>query len=105
MPVFLKGVLVTPSTKPVPKSIPGRRSYNEALRKLVTEIEEARKNGHYGIRAMVEYLNSKGITAPNGRGWSYTTLHAALERLEELRATEGPRSKSAAASARPSRPR
>ncbi len=105
MPVFLNGVLVRPSTKPTPKSISGRRSYNELIKKLVPEIEGARKNGHYGIREMVDYLNAKGLTAPNGRSFNYTTLNLILKRLGELGATEGPRSISAAASARPSRPR
>jgi hypothetical protein len=105
MPVFLNGVLVTPTTKPIPKPTSGRRSYNEDIKTLVPVIEDARKNGNYGIRAIVDYLNAKGVTAPSGRRWSYTTLHTALERLEALGATEGPRSISAAASARPSRPR
>src|SRR6266702_3907409 len=103
MPVFLNGILVPPTTKPMPMPTPGRRSYNEDIKKLVPVMGEARKNGHYGIRAMVDYLNAKGVTAPNGRRWSYTTLHTALERLEALGAIEGPRSISAAASARPSR--
>jgi hypothetical protein len=83
---------------------PGRRSYNEDIKKLVPVIEDARKNGHHGIRVMVDHLNAKGVTTPNGRRWSYTTLHTALERLEALGEIKGPRSISAAASARPSRP-
>ena len=101
MPVIICGTPLVPKKKP----IPGRPSFNEAIKKLVPTIEDARKNGHYGVQEIADYLNDKGITVPNGRRFSYTTLHRILERLEELGLTEGPRSVSEGASARRCRPR
>jgi hypothetical protein len=89
-----------PLSKPKGKPIPGRPSYNEAIKKLVPAIKEAREKGHYGVREMADYLNSKGISAPSGRPFSYTTLHDILERLWELGVTEGTRPISEAASKR-----
>ena len=101
MPVTICGTPSVPKKKPML----GRPRYNEAIKKLAPAIEEARKNGHYGVQEIADYLNDKGITAPNGRRFSYTTLHRILERLEELGLTEGPRSVSEGASARRYRPR
>jgi hypothetical protein len=44
-------------------------------------------------------------TFPNGRRFTYTTLHRILKRLGELGLTKGPRSVSEGASARRYRPR
>jgi recombinase-like protein len=101
MPVIICGTPFVPKKKP----IPGRPRYNEAIKKLVPAIEEARKNGHYGVQEIADYLNDKGITAPNGRRFTYTTLHRILKRLGELGLTKGPRSVSEGASARRYRPR
>jgi hypothetical protein len=84
------------------KLVSGRQSFNEAIKKLAPAIEEARKNGHYGVQEIADYL---GFVAPNGRRFTYTTLHRILKRLEELGLTKGPRSVSEGASARRYRPR
>jgi DNA-binding Lrp family transcriptional regulator len=97
MPVIFCGVPVVTTKKPVS----GRQSFNEAIKKLAPAIEEARKNGHYGVQEIADYLN----VAPNGRRFTYTTLHRILKRLEELGLTKGPRSVSEGASARRYRPR
>jgi Recombinase len=99
MPVIFCGAPVTK------KSISGRQSFNEAIKKLAPAIEEARKNGHCGVQEIADYLNDNGFMAPNGRRFTYTTLHRILEQLEELGLTKGPRSVSEGASARRYRPR
>jgi hypothetical protein len=97
-------ICVTPSM-PKKKPIPGRPKYNEAIKKLAPAIEEARKNGHYGVQEIADYLNDNGFVAPNGRRFTYTTLHRTLKRLGKLGLTKGPRSVSEGASARRYRPR
>jgi hypothetical protein len=88
MPVTFCGIPVVTTKKPVS----GRQSFNEAIKKLAPAIEEARKNGHYGVQEIAGHLNDHGFTAPNGRRFSYTTLHRILKRLGELGLTKGPRS-------------
>jgi hypothetical protein len=83
------------------KALPGRPSYNEAIKKLVPAIKEARQNGHHAVGAIADYLNAKGIIAPSGRPFSYATLHSILVRLEDLRLADAPRSKSEAAQQKP----
>jgi hypothetical protein len=90
MPVTFGGTSVAPTKKPVL----GRQSYNEAIKKLTPHIAEARKNGRLGIQEIADYLNEKGIKAPSGRSFTYTTLY---------RATDATRAVSDAVSARPSR--
>jgi len=97
VPVIFNGVLLRPNVK----ALPGRPSYNEAIKKLVPAIKEARKNGHHAVGAIANYLNAKGITAPSGRPFTYATLHSILVRLEELRLADAPRSISEAASQQP----
>jgi Recombinase len=99
MPVTFCGTLVGPTKKPVL----GRQSYNEAIKKLVPHIAEARKNGRYGTQEIADYLNEKGIKAPSGRSFTYTTLYRAINRLWKMRLTDATRAVSDAASARPSR--
>ena len=101
MPVIFCGAPVVTTKKPVS----GRQSFNEAIKKLAPAIEEARKNGHYGVQEIADYLNDNGFVAPNGRRLTYTTLHRILKRLDELSLTKGPRSVSEGASARRYRPR
>jgi hypothetical protein len=97
VPVTINGVLVRPEVK----VLPGRPSYNEAIKKLMPAIKEARANGHHAVRAIVDYLNAKDIKAPSGRPFTYGTLHLILVRLEEMRLADGPRLISEAASQRP----
>jgi hypothetical protein len=101
MPVIFCGAPVVTTKKPVS----GRQSFNEAIKKLAPAIEEARKNGHYGVQEIADYLNDNGFVAPNGRRFTYTTLHRILKRLGEQDLTKGPRSVSEGASARRYRPR
>ena len=101
MPVIFCGAPVVTTKKPVS----GRQSFNEATNKLAPAIEEARKNGHYGVQEIADYLNDKSFVAPNGRRFTYTTLHRILKRLGELGLTKGPRSVSEGASVRRYRPR
>jgi Recombinase len=101
MPVILCGTPVVTTKKPAS----GRQSFNEAIKKLAPAIEEARKNGHCGVQEIADYLNENGFVAPNGRRFTYTTLHRILKRLEELGLTKVPRSVSSGASARRYRPR
>jgi hypothetical protein len=100
MPVIFCGPVV--ATK---KPVLGRKSYNEAIKKLTPYIAEARKNGRYAIREIADYLNEKGIKAPSGRTFTYTTLNRAVDRLWKMRLTDASRSVSEAVSARSSRPR
>lgn len=102
MPVIINGVLFTPPPKP---KAPGRPSYNEKIKKLPPAINEARENGHLGIREMVNYLNARGVLTPSGKPFSYSTLRDILMRLEELRVIDGPRSISEAGSNRRCGPR
>jgi len=94
-----------PLPAPPKTELLGRPSYNEKIKKLVSAIKEARENGHWRIRDMVDYFNTKGIPAPSGGSFSYTTLHDILVRLEELRVIDGPRSISEAGSKRRYSPR
>ena len=71
MPVIFCGAPVVTTKKPVS----GRQSFNEAIKKLAPAIEEARKNGHYGVQEIADYLNDNGFVPPNGRRYTYTTLH------------------------------
>ena len=71
MPVIFCGAPVVTTKKPVS----GRQSFNEAIKKLAPAIEEAGKNGHYGVQEIADYLNDNGFVAPNGRRFTYTTLH------------------------------
>ena len=91
MPVIFCGIPVV-TTK---KLVSGRQSFNEAIKKLAPAIEEARKNGHYGVQEIAGYSNDHGFMAPNGRRFTYTTLHRILERLEragpDKRTQIGPR--------------
>jgi hypothetical protein len=96
VPVTINGVLVRPEVK----KLPGRPSYNDAIKKLMPAIKEARANGHHAVRAMVNHLNAKDVKAPSGRPFTYGTLHLILVRLEELRLADGTRSISEAASQR-----
>jgi hypothetical protein len=97
VPVIFNGVLFRPNVK----ALPGRPSYNEAIKKLVPAIHEARKNGHHAVGAIASYLNAKGITAPSGRPFSYATLHSILLRLWELGLADPSRSKTEAAQQKP----
>jgi len=85
--------------------IPGRLNYNTKLARLVPAIEEARENGHRSTQAIAQFLNTKGVRAPSRRQFTYTTLNRILVRLAKLGLAKGPRSVSAAASARPAMPR
>jgi hypothetical protein len=101
MPVIFCGTPVVPIKKPVL----GRQSYNEAIKKLVPYIAEARKNGRYGIQEIADYLNEKGIKAPSRRFFTYTTMNRIIERLWKMRLTDPSRTVSEAVSARASKPR
>ena len=101
MPVVFCGTPVVTTKKPVL----GRKSYNEAVKKLTAHITEARKNGRYGIQEIADYLNEKGIKAPSGRTFTYTTLNRIIDRLWKMRLTDASRTVSEAVSARSSRPR
>ena len=101
MPVVFCGTPVTAAKKPVL----GRKSYNEAIQKLTPYIAEARKNGCFGIQEIADYLNEKGIKAPSGRTFTYTTLNRAVDRLWKMGLTNPSRTVSEAVSARSSRPR
>jgi hypothetical protein len=96
MPVIFCGSPVVPTKKPVL----GRQSYNEAIKKLAPYIAEARKNGRYGIQEIADYLNEKGIKAPSGRSFTYTTLNRIIDRLWKMRLTDATRTVSEAVSAR-----
>ena len=99
MPVIFCGTPVVATKKP----ILGRKSYNEVIKKLTPYIAEARKNGRYGTQEIADYLNEKGIKAPSGRPFTYTTLYRAINRLWKMRLTDATRAVSDAVSARPSR--
>jgi hypothetical protein len=99
MPVTFCGIPVVATKKPVL----GRKSYNEAIKKLTPYIAEARKNGRQGIQEIADYLNEKGIKAPSGRSFTYTTLNRIIDRLWKMRLTDSTRTVSEAVSARPSR--
>jgi len=101
MPVTINGTLLTPQVR----QIPGRVNYNLKIAKLVPAIEEARANGHHSTEAIAQFLNAKGLRAPSGGPLTYTTMNRILVRLSKLGSTKGPRSVSAAASARPAVPR
>jgi hypothetical protein len=101
MPVTFSAALLEPQVR----RIPGRPNYNVKIARLVPAIEEARANGHHSTQAIAQFLNAKGTRAPSGREFTYTTLHRILVRLAELGLCKGPRSVSAAASARPAVPR
>jgi hypothetical protein len=101
MPVMFCGTPVVATKKPVL----GRKSYNKAIKKLTPYIAEARKNGRYGIQEIADYLNEKGIKAPSGQTFTYTTLNRAIDRLWKMGLTDASRTVSEAVSARPSRPR
>jgi hypothetical protein len=96
VPVTINGVLVRREVK----KLPGRPSYTEAIKKLMPAIKEARANGHHAVRAIVDYLNGKGVKAPSGRPFTYGTLQLILVRLWELRLDDGARTISEAASQR-----
>jgi hypothetical protein len=96
-------VIIRSSSKPVPPR--GRRGqFNAVVRELAPIVVEIRNDGVQDVRGIAKCLNERGIIAPSGRPFAYTSTLRVLKRLEQLRLGPGPRSLSAAATARLSNP-
>ena len=97
---------VTIHPAPPPRPLPPRRQhFDAAVRRLAPVIAEIRKSGCHRVADVVQALNAQGMSAPNGKGFTFGSTHRVLHRLKQLGLGPGPRSISKAASARPYTPR
>jgi hypothetical protein len=77
-----------------------RGQFNAAVGELAPIVAEIRNNGVQDVRGIAKCLNERGIAAPSGRPFVYTSTLRVLKRLEQLQLGPGPRSLSAAATTR-----
>src|SRR6202030_2509695 len=96
MPVTINRILVPPRRVP-----PRTQHFNAAVTRLAPYIAAVRKAGHQKVEDIMKELNDQGVAAPNGKCFTFGTMHRILERLEELDLGPGPRTVSKAASSRP----
>jgi hypothetical protein len=100
MPVTINGAPLR-----APKVSPRSQPYNAAVRKLAPLISEIRVEGHVATHEIMNALNDRGVAAAGGGRFTYGTTYRVLVRLEQLGLGPGPRTVSAAVSARPYTPR
>jgi hypothetical protein len=72
---------------------------------LAPMIQTLRSEGLHAIHQIMKRLNDAGVSAPNGRGFTFGTTHRVVRRLQQLRLGDGPRSVSDALKTRAGRPR
>ena len=80
------------------------RHFDLAVKALAPVINELRSAGIYNVRQLTSALNDRGLEAPSGGPFSYTTTRRVLRRLEQLHLGPGPRTLGQAARQRPPRP-
>jgi hypothetical protein len=107
MPIIVKrppGVGPPPAAPSPPGSL--RRGRSECVaRQLAPIIAEIRDAGHHGIAEIAKCLNERGVRAPSGGPFAYETTRRILKEVERLGLGAGPRTASAALSARHERKR
>ena len=81
-----------------------RHHFEQAVRALAPVMNELRSAGIYNVRQLTSALNDRGLEAPSGGPFSYTTTRRVLRRLEQLHLGPGPRTLGQAARQRPPRP-
>jgi len=96
-------VIVVSSLRVIKKRGPRGKHFDAAVARIAPYVAEARAAGHLSEQAIMNYLNERGVPPPTGGVFTAATMHRVLTRLRQLNLGPGPRSPSAAASARPSR--
>jgi hypothetical protein len=84
------------STSPHPRS----RRRDDVIRDLAPIIAEIRKAGHHGNAEIANHLNEMGLRAPSGGPFSAETTRRIQQEIKRRGLGEGPRTVSAALSAR-----
>jgi hypothetical protein len=84
------------STSPHPRS----RRRDDVIRDLAPIIAEIRKAGHHGNAEIAKRLNEKGLRAPSGGPFSPETTRRIQKEIKRRGLGPGPRTVSAALSAR-----
>jgi len=75
--------------------------FDAAVRRLAPIINQLREKADgRSTRKLADRLNEMGMTGPNGKPSSYTTMRRVLQRLPELGLGDGPSNRSRAASDR-----
>ena len=95
MPVVINR---TSTARPVS---PRKRQFDAAVKELAPIIIGIRNGGVRDVRGIMRTLHEQGVKAPNAQCFSYGRTLRVLKRIAELRLGEGPRTRSAAATARP----
>jgi hypothetical protein len=75
--------------------------FDATVRRLAPNINQLREDSaRRSTRKLADRLNGMGMTGPNGKPLSYTTMRRILERLPELHLGGGPSNRKRAASDR-----
>src|SRR5690348_17033976 len=102
MPIVVKrpprvGPPPAPPSPPAPLRHRGSECVARQLAPIIAEIRDA---GYQGIAEIATCLNERGVRAPSGGRFSYETTRRILKEVERLGLGAGPRTASAALSAR-----
>ena len=107
MPILVKHPkrVGSPAAPPSSPASLGCRRSEAVARQLAPIIAKIREAGHHSIAGIAKCLNDRGVRAPSGGPFTYETTRRILKEVERLGLGAGPRTASAALSARHERKR